>query len=191
RHRQRSPARGARLLPDGGRRSRALLRQLRGDRRRAAALAPRPRRTVRCSRARASCACDGGAAAPGREPAMTAVAQALAGLKVLDFGGDAGGPHLDRVVAISGASPIHMESRELPDGFRIQYPPFKDNRHGYNRSGCFAFFNDSKYSVTVDLKKPAGVALARRMAQWCDLIIEHMRAGVMDRLGLGFAALPA
>src|SRR5215468_5976431 len=104
---------------------------------------------------------------------MTAVAQALAGLKVLEF----------------GASTIHMESRERPDGFRIQYPPFKDNRHGYNRSGCFAFFNDSKYSVTVDLKKPAGIALTRRMAQWCDLIIENMRPGVMERLGLGFGAL--
>src|SRR2546430_16732066 len=82
-----------------------------------------------------------------------------------------------------------MESKERPDGFRIQYPPFRDDRPGYNRSGCFAFFNDSKYSVTVDLKKPAGVALARRMAQWCDLIVENMRAGVMERLGLGFAAL--
>jgi len=120
---------------------------------------------------------------------MTAVAQALAGLKVLEFGGYAAGPHIGKVVANFGASTIHMESRERPDGFRIQYPPFKDNRHGYNRSGCFAFFNDSKYSVTVDLKKPAGVVLTRRMAQWCDLIIENMRPGVMERLGLGFAAL--
>jgi benzylsuccinate CoA-transferase BbsF subunit len=120
---------------------------------------------------------------------MTAVAQALAGLKVLEFGGYAAGPHIGKVLANFGASTIHMESRERPDGFRIQYPPFKDNRHGYNRSGCFAFFNDSKYSVTVDLKKPAGVALARRMAQWCDLVVENMRAGVMERLGLGFSTL--
>ncbi|HYY38138.1 MAG TPA: CoA transferase, partial [Xanthobacteraceae bacterium] len=124
-----------------------------------------------------------------RRSPMTAVAQALAGLKVLEFGGYAAGPHIGKVLANFGARTIHMESRERPDGFRIQYPPFKDNRPGYNRSGCFAFFNDSKYSVTVDLKKPAGVALARRMAQWCDLIIENMRPGVIDRLGLGFAAL--
>ncbi|HET9817072.1 MAG TPA: CoA transferase, partial [Xanthobacteraceae bacterium] len=120
---------------------------------------------------------------------MSAVAQALAGLKVLEFGGYAAGPHIGKVLANFGARTIHMESKERPDGFRIQYPPFKDDRPGYNRSGCFAFFNDSKYSVTVDLKKPAGVALARRMAQWCDLIIENMRPGVMERLGLGFAAL--
>jgi crotonobetainyl-CoA:carnitine CoA-transferase CaiB-like acyl-CoA transferase len=41
------------------------------------------------------------------------------------------------------------------------------------------------------LKKPAGVALMRRTAQWCDLVIENMRAGVMERLGLGYAALAA
>ena len=120
---------------------------------------------------------------------MTAVPQALAGLKVLEFGGYAAGPHIGKVLANFGASTIHVESRERPDGFRIQYPPFKDDRPGYNRSGCFAFFNDSKYSVTVDLKKPQGVALAQRMAQWCDLVIENMRPGVMDRLGLGFATL--
>jgi len=122
---------------------------------------------------------------------MTAVAQALAGLKVLEFGGYAAGPHIGKVLGNFGASSIHVESRERPDGFRIQYPPFKDNRPGYNRSGCFAFFNDSKYSVTVDLKKGAGVELAQRMAQWCDLVIENMRPGIMDRLGLGFAALSA
>jgi benzylsuccinate CoA-transferase BbsF subunit len=122
---------------------------------------------------------------------MTAVAQALGGLKVLEFGGYAAGPHIGKVLGNFGASTIHVESRERPDGFRIQYPPFKDNRPGYNRSGCFAFFNDSKYSVTVDLKKAAGVELARRMAQWCDLVIENMRPGIMDRLGLGFAALTA
>jgi len=120
---------------------------------------------------------------------VTAVPQALGDLKVIEFGGYAAGPHIGKILANFGARTIHVESRERPDGFRIQYPPFKDNRPGYNRSGCFAFFNDSKYSVTVDLKKPAGVALARRMAQWCDLVIENMRPGVMERLGLGFAAL--
>ena len=51
---------------------------------------------------------------------MTAVAQALAGLKVLEFGGYAAGPHIGKVLANFGASTIHMESRERPDGFRIQ-----------------------------------------------------------------------
>ncbi len=120
---------------------------------------------------------------------MTAVPQAAAGLKVLEFGGYAAGPHIGKLLANFGASTVHVESRDRPDGFRIQYPPFKNDRPGYNRSGCFALFNDSKYSVTVDLKKPQGTALAQRMARWCDLIIENMRPGVMERLGLGYAKL--
>jgi crotonobetainyl-CoA:carnitine CoA-transferase CaiB-like acyl-CoA transferase len=120
---------------------------------------------------------------------VTAVAQALAGLKVLEFGGYAAGPHIGKMLGNFGAHTIHVESKQRPDGFRIQYPPFKDDRPGYNRSGCFAFFNDSKCSVTVDLKKPAGVALTHRMAQWCDLVIENMRQGIMARLGLGYETL--
>jgi crotonobetainyl-CoA:carnitine CoA-transferase CaiB-like acyl-CoA transferase len=120
---------------------------------------------------------------------VTAVAQALGDLKVLEFGGYAAGPHIGKLLGNFGAAVIHVESSQRPDGFRIQYPPFKDNLPGYNRSGCFAFFNDSKFSVTVDLKKPEGAALARRMAQWCDLIIENMRPGVMQRIGLGFPDL--
>jgi crotonobetainyl-CoA:carnitine CoA-transferase CaiB-like acyl-CoA transferase len=120
---------------------------------------------------------------------VTAVAQALGDLKVLEFGGYAAGPHIGKLLGNFGAAVIHVESSQRPDGFRIQYPPFKDNLPGYNRSGCFAFFNDSKFSVTVDLKKPEGAALARRMARWCDLIIENMRPGVMQRIGLGFPDL--
>src|SRR5262249_27256481 len=180
-------ARGARILPDRRRFGGALLRQLCRDRQDAPVAASPPGRAV-CGRRIARAPLQQSA---GGRRVVSAVAQALAGLKVLEFGGYAAGPHIGKVLANFGACTIHMESKERPDGFRIQYPPFKDNRPGYNRSGCFAFFNDSKYSVTVDLKKPAGVALARRMAQWCDLVIENMRPGVMERLDLGFAALAA
>ena len=120
---------------------------------------------------------------------MSAVPQALDGVKVVEFGGYAAGPHVGKILANFGAKVVHVESRDRPDGFRLQYPPFAGNRPGLNRSGCFSFFNDSKYGVTIDLKKPEGVELARRLAQWCDLIVENMRPGVMERLGLGFDAL--
>src|SRR5690606_14024389 len=58
-----------------------------------------------------------------------------------------------------------------------------------NRGGCFSIFNDSKHAVTVDVKKPGGVALARRMCGWADIVIENMRPGVMARLGLGYETL--
>jgi benzylsuccinate CoA-transferase BbsF subunit len=120
---------------------------------------------------------------------MTAVPQALADLKVACFGGYAAGPHIGKVLGNFGARVVHVESKDRPDGFRLQYPPFADNRHGINRGGCFSYFNDSEYGVTIDLKKPAGVDLARRLCRWCDVVIENMRPGVMGRLGLGFETL--
>jgi benzylsuccinate CoA-transferase BbsF subunit len=122
---------------------------------------------------------------------MTAVPQALAGLKVTCFGGYAAGPHIGKVLGNYGAQVVHVESKDRPDGFRLQYPPFAGNRHGVNRGGCFSYFNDSKYGVTIDLKKPEGVELARRLCGWSDVVIENMRPGVMERLGLGFKALSA
>jgi benzylsuccinate CoA-transferase BbsF subunit len=120
---------------------------------------------------------------------MSTLPQALAGLKVACFGGYAAGPHIGKVLANYGASVVHVESKDRPDGFRLQYPPFAGNRHGVNRGGCFSYFNDSKYGVTIDLKKPEGVQLARRLVGCCDIVIENMRPGVMERLGLGFKAL--
>jgi crotonobetainyl-CoA:carnitine CoA-transferase CaiB-like acyl-CoA transferase len=120
---------------------------------------------------------------------VSAVPQALQGLKIIEFGGYAAGPYIGKIFANYGAQSVHVESRDRPDGFRMQYPPFAGNKPGVNRGGCFSYFNDSKYGVTIDLKKPEGVELARRLAGWADLVLENMRPGVMERLGLGYAAL--
>src|SRR5207253_2984029 len=88
-----------------------------------------------------------------------------------------------------GARVIHVESENRPDGFRLQYPPFKDQKLGLNRSGCFAYFNDSKYGVTIDLKSTDGLETALRIIESADIVIENMRPGVMARLGLGWEAV--
>lgn len=120
---------------------------------------------------------------------MTAVMQAISGLKIVDFGAYAAGPHIGKLLANYGAVSVHVESHERPDGFRLQYPPFAKDKRGINRSGCFSYFNDSKYGVSINLKMPEGVELARRLASWADIVIENMRPGVISRLGLGYATL--
>ena len=120
---------------------------------------------------------------------MSGVPQALEGVTVVEFGGYAAGPWIGKVLANFGAKVVHVESRDRPDGFRLQYPPYKDGKVGINRSGCFSYFNDSKYAVTLDVKKPGGVELARRLTDWCDILIENMRPGVMARIGLGYEVL--
>ncbi|MCH9053254.1 MAG: CoA transferase, partial [Proteobacteria bacterium] len=120
---------------------------------------------------------------------MSGVPQALDGVTVVEFGGYAAGPWIGKLLANFGAKVVHVESRDRPDGFRLQYPPYKDGKVGINRSGCFSYFNDSKYAVTLDVKKPGGVELARRLTDWCDILIENMRPGVMARIGLGYEVL--
>ena len=114
---------------------------------------------------------------------------ALAGVKVVEFGAYAAGPCISKYLANFGARVVHVESRQRPDGFRLQYPPFKDGQVGLNRSGCFAFFNDSKHGVTLDLKNSEGLKLANRLVEWSDIVIENMRPGVMARLALDYESL--
>src|SRR5947208_11535661 len=114
---------------------------------------------------------------------------ALAGVKVVEFGAYAAGPCISKYLANFGARVVHVESRQRPDGFRLQYPPFKDGQVGLNRSGCFAFFNDSKRGVTLDLKNSEGLRLANRLDAWTDIVIVNMRMGVMARVALDYESL--
>ena len=114
---------------------------------------------------------------------------ALDRVTVVEFGGYAAGPAIGKYLANFGARVIHVESLSRPDGFRLQYPPYKDDRVGIDRSGCFAFFNDSKQGVSLDVKNPRALALIYRLMARTDLVIENMRPGVMARLGLGYPEL--
>src|SRR5690606_17800187 len=75
------------------------------------------------------------------------------------------------------------------DGFRTHYPPYKDNQPGLERSGLFALCNNNKYSVTVNLKHPRGVELARELVRRSQVVIENFTPGTMARLGLGYEVL--
>ena len=126
------------------------------------------------------------AAVPKETNSGSHTEQALDGVNVVEFGGYAAGPQIGKILANFGATVIHVESEGRPDGFRLEYPPFKDGKPGINRGGTFAFFNDSKYGVTLDVKKPGGVGLARRLVDWSDIVVENMRPGVIARMGLGY-----
>jgi len=120
---------------------------------------------------------------------MPEMHDALEDVKLVEFGGYAAGPAIGKYLANFGARVVHVESQSRPDGFRLQYPPFKDQTVGVNRSGCFCYFNDSKYGVTIDLKDEEGISAAHRLTEWADIVIENMRPGAMDRLGLGYDRL--
>lgn len=110
------------------------------------------------------------------------------GLKVLDFSWIGVGPITAKAFADHGATVIRVESETRLDGLRRQ-TPFKDDEFGFDRSHFFGTFNSSKYGVTLDLKNPAGIEIAKRMAAWADVVIESFTPGSIDRLGLGYEQL--
>ncbi|HMS07438.1 MAG TPA: CaiB/BaiF CoA-transferase family protein, partial [Burkholderiaceae bacterium] len=57
--------------------------------------------------------------------------------------------------------------------------------------GFFRSFNRNKKSVVLDIQQPDGLAQARALIGTADVLVENFRPGLMDKLGLGYAALAA
>ena len=89
-------------------------------------------------------------------------AQALTGLRVVDFTWAGVGSLLTKYLADFGAEVIRIESRTHLDSFRYA-PPFVEGQPGLERSGYFLSLNTSKALVTLNLNHPQGQVLARRV----------------------------
>ncbi|WP_326542383.1 CaiB/BaiF CoA transferase family protein [Pseudorhodoferax sp.] len=108
---------------------------------------------------------------------------ALTGLKVVDFTQIGAGPTCTMMLADMGADVVKVEAPEGEIG-RTLGPPWIGAD-----AALFHAFNRNKRGLVLDLKAPAGVAVAQRLAAHADVVIESMRPGVMARLGLGHEAL--
>ncbi|MCX6022973.1 MAG: CoA transferase [Chloroflexi bacterium] len=111
----------------------------------------------------------------------------LEGLRVADFTWFGAGPMGTRPLAHYGAEVIVVES-EARGGLRHS-PPFRDGAEGLNRSGFFNNFNSEKLSITLNLRRPEAVTLAKRLIAVSDIVVNNFSPGVMDRWGLGYADL--
>jgi crotonobetainyl-CoA:carnitine CoA-transferase CaiB-like acyl-CoA transferase len=100
----------------------------------------------------------------------------LQGLRVVDFTWAVAGPTATMVLACFGAEVIKVETSLRLDVLR---------RSGY----IGATTNRQKKAVTLDLRHPKAVALAKRLVAISDVVAESFRPGVMDGLGLGYDAL--
>ena len=109
----------------------------------------------------------------------------LQGLRVLEMTQVLSGPYCTQVLADLGADVIKLEPPQ-GDLARAMQPHFIGDDSVY-----FVALNRNKRSVAVDLKKPEGVDLVRRLIARCDVVVENNRPGVLERLGLNAAALRA
>ncbi len=108
----------------------------------------------------------------------------LDGLIVLDFTHALAGPYCTMLMAAYGASVIKVESATSPDMGRSWGPPFQGGE-----SSFFLGLNGGKQSVTLNLKNPDDLVLAKRLVARADVLMENFRPGTMSRLGLGYEQL--
>jgi crotonobetainyl-CoA:carnitine CoA-transferase CaiB-like acyl-CoA transferase len=112
----------------------------------------------------------------------------LDGITILEFGGGAAGPVATRYFADHGATVIRVESRQRPDFLRmLKLTP--DTKGGIDGGEHFAVLNANKRSVALNLTKPEGVAVARRLALAADAVAENFAPGAMAKWGLDYASL--
>jgi crotonobetainyl-CoA:carnitine CoA-transferase CaiB-like acyl-CoA transferase len=118
---------------------------------------------------------------------------ALDGVRVLDLSRVLAGPWCTQTLADLGADVIKVERPGSGDDTRGWGPPFLKDREGRDTAEAAYYLgtNRNKRSVTVDLARPEGQALIRRLALQCDVVVENFKVGDMARYGLDADSLRA
>lgn len=110
----------------------------------------------------------------------------LAGVRVLDLSRVLAGPYCAMALADMGADIVKVENPKGGDITRAWGPPWAGDESTYYMSA-----NRGKRSIAIDLRDPAGIDVARRLAASCDVVIENFIPGGAERMGLGYEALRA
>ena len=112
--------------------------------------------------------------------------QPLHGVRVLDLSRVLAGPWCTQTLADLGADVVKVERPGSGDDTRGWGPPFLRDRDGRDtgESAYYLGTNRNKRSITVDIARPEGQALIRRLAAQCDVFVENFKVGDMARYGL-------
>jgi len=107
----------------------------------------------------------------------------LKGIRVLDMTWALAGPFCAMLLCDLGAEVIKVENPEGGDPSRRNFP-FIEGISSY-----FLSVNRGKKSITVNLQHPRGKEIILGLVKKSDVMVENFRPGVLDRLGLGYAAV--
>ncbi|MGV0820846.1 CaiB/BaiF CoA transferase family protein [Martelella sp. AMO21009] len=115
--------------------------------------------------------------------------QPLTGVKVIDLSQVLAGPYATYQLALMGAEVIKIEKPGEGDWTRLGglLPRLAERRMASN----YLTQNAAKKSVTLNLKSPEGLAIAKRLIAEADVFVENFKPGVAERLGLGFETVKA
>ena len=110
----------------------------------------------------------------------------LKGLRVIEMGSLIAGPFCGQILGDFGADVIKLEDPGKGDPMR-QWGRSLPQGH----SPWWPVIGRNKRSMTLDLRKPEGQAIARRLILSADIVVENFRPGAMEKWGLGYDALSA
>jgi crotonobetainyl-CoA:carnitine CoA-transferase CaiB-like acyl-CoA transferase len=109
----------------------------------------------------------------------------LAGVRVLELTKVWAGPFTGKLLGYLGAEVIRIESLGSVDVTRTY------GVDDINKAPGFQGVNPQKLSAQIDMKSKEGIALLKRLIGECDIVVENLRPGAIDRLGLGYSAMKA
>lgn len=110
----------------------------------------------------------------------------LGGVRVLDASRVLAGPFCTQILGDLGADVVKVERPGAGDETRGWGPPFVDGLSAY-----FLSCNRNKRSLTLDLGRPEGAEVFRKLAERSDVVLENFRPSSAAKLGLGVARLHA
>jgi crotonobetainyl-CoA:carnitine CoA-transferase CaiB-like acyl-CoA transferase len=112
----------------------------------------------------------------------------LDGLRILDLSRILAGPTATQLLADLGAEVIKVERPDVGDDTRSWGPPFVPAVDGTDSdlSAYFLSANRNKKSIAIDLASEEGVALVKRLAAICDVVVENYKPGDLARRGLSY-----
>ncbi len=123
--------------------------------------------------------------------AGAAVAGPLAGIRVVDCSTVLAGPYATMLLADLGADVIKVEPPE-GDATRGWGPPWLGSEADGTQTAVYALaVNRNKRSIRVDLRRPEGAEILRRLLADADVLVENIRPGGLERLGFGDDELAA
>lgn len=114
----------------------------------------------------------------------------LQGVRVIDFSMGWAGPLCTRTLADLGADVVKIESVQYPDWWRgVDRRPVYVEHKMYEKAARFCVMNRNKRGITLDLTRPNGVALAKRLLAGADIVVSNYSVDVLPKLGLDYNVL--
>lgn len=112
----------------------------------------------------------------------------LQGLRILDLTRILAGPTCTQLLGDLGADVIKVERPGAGDDTRKWGPPYVKDADGRDtsESAYYLSANRNKRSITVDIAKPAGVELLKRLLRHCDVLAHNFKVGGLEQYGLGY-----